>query len=302
MLNLVISCGENTKNTNNDKVTCENISCGEYGECKIADKKAICECNIGYHSENLNCVRNKLTIDTVKLACEKIVPCKTGQEEDVDLCTVKYNSFYHSEPGGIYAYYMPVGERVNDYILCINSKNSCEDYNICFDEFMGITYSNEDCDNNSESCSGNKTLKVCENGKYKYTDCSAINKNCLEYGNNKAFCTNDTLCDENNFEIYCNENGSLVYCKNGVTQEYYCPYYGMECRADNNAPNCYLKEEAESCEENNKMWCEDGNMVLCKDNKKRITSCSLFGDNFKCMSLSYKSGDFTKNAHGCFYE
>jgi hypothetical protein len=168
---------------------------------------------------------------------------------------------------------------------------------------MGVTYTNEHCDNDFEICLDDKTLKVCDNGKYKITDCSVINKKCLKYKENKAFCSNDSICDVNNFENYCNDKGSLVYCKSGVTQEYYCPYYGMECRIDNNTPNCYLKDNTESCNENNKTSCENDDMILCRDNNKLITSCSkLFGEGFKCLKFSYKSGDFVKNTYGCFYE
>ncbi len=301
MLNVVISCGENTNKTEK-KLSCENVDCG-MGYCKIINGKANCECNMGYHNDNLNCLRNILTKEDIISACEKITPCKTGGEEDIDLCVAKYNSFYHSEKGSIYAYYMPIKEKVNDYILCINSHDTCDEYNFCFNNFMGITYSNEVCDNIEQTCSDDTTLKVCENGKYEITNCTVINKKCLEYGNKKAICSNDTICDSNTFENYCNDNGSLVYCKNGITQEYYCPYYGMECRIDNNTPNCYLKDNTESCEENNKTSCENGNMVLCRNNKKLITSCSeLFGENFKCLNFKYKSGDFIKDTYGCFFE
>jgi len=345
ILNLVLSCGDNTKkiDENNEK-SCENIQCGEHGNCVIEnnlvkcdcddgyfdkDLKCLeiselckdiscgengdcivdsqnapyCECDLGYYEENFKCIREELTKENIKKACEKIIPCNTGGEENIDLCMSKYNSFYHSKTGSIYAYYMPVGEYVNDYILCVNLHETCDDYNSCFNDFMGITYSNESCDNNIETCSDNKTLKICENGVYKYTDCSVVNKKCLEYGDNKAFCSNDVLCEQDSFENYCDENGSLVYCRNGVTQEYYCPYYGQECRVEDNISNCYLKEGTPTCETNNETSCEDGNMILCRDNNKLITNCEeLFGENFKCMLFSYQSGDFIKNNYGCFYE
>jgi hypothetical protein len=309
MLNLVISCGENTNKTTSQNDLCENITCGEFGECKVVEDAsldsqsiAICSCNEGYHEENMICIEDELTKVEIRTACEKMVPCYTAGEENIELCVVKYDSFYRSELNSIYAYYMPIGKRIKDYIGCVNEHIECSEYNSCYNELMGITYSEEVCSNTNSECSSD-ILKTCKDGKYIYNDCSVINKKCLTYSDTQALCSNDTLCEQNNFENYCNEKGSLVYCNNGITQEYYCPYYGQECRIDNDIANCYLKPNTPSCEVNNETSCEEGNMVLCRSNKKLTTSCvELFGENFTCMSFSYPSGDFTKNTYGCFYE
>lgn len=243
----------------------------------------------------------KPIISIITPACDKIVSCNIGGEEDSELCIAKYNSFYNSTKDGIYAYYMPIGEPIKKYLECINENTDCLDYQECYDGLMGITYG-DICSDAKSECEGG-SIKECKDGKIKYTDCSVINKTCLAYSEIKAICSNSKLCNKSNFENYCNDNGSLVYCNQlGYEEEYYCPYYDKECKTENNIVNCFLKDIAPSCEENNTIYCKDGNLTSCRENIELTTHCSLFGESFTCMDFSYPSGDFMKNVHGCFYQ
>ena len=297
----IISCGEDiTKEKEKEKKDyCKDVNCIN-GSCKVEKNRAICLCNKGFHEEDLVCIKDILTKEKISLACEKIISCKISQEEDVKLCSEKYNSFYHSNLDGIYAYYMPVGKTIEIYINCINdSNNSCEKMKECYNNLMKISFTNEECNDNNLLCEGDK-LRSCKDGKVKYQDCSAINKKCLDL-DNRSKCSNDSKCDSSNFKTYCNEKGSVVYCKNGVTKEIFCPYYNQICETKNQLTKCYPKEKLIKCEGNH-ISCRDKDMISCKDNIEYKTSCELFGENFRCKNINYSVGNLAKKTYGCFYD
>lgn len=236
ILNLAISCGEDTKTIEEEKNLCENITCGDFSECKVVEdasldskSMAICNCNENYHEENKVCVENDLTKESFIFTCTKMIECNFGKEENLELCTIKYNSYYHSQDGGINAYYIPVGNYIKDYKECVESKTECSEYSTCYDKLMSLLVKEDTpCDSTTyvNHCNDKGSLEYCYNGVVQEYYCPFYDKVCLEEPSANCYLKDNTPSCENNLETTC-ENGDMVLCRDNKELRTSCvEHYG----------------------------------------------------------------------------
>lgn len=86
---LLIGCGDDDKKeiSNNP---CQDIICGGYGTCVVTNNSASCNCNLGYHAEELNCVINQ--------PCDGVTCSENGTcIADGDTASCSCNPGYHTE-------------------------------------------------------------------------------------------------------------------------------------------------------------------------------------------------------------
>jgi len=160
---------------------------------------------------------NELTKEDFRFTCNKMLECNFGAEENLNLCMTKYYSYYHSEKGGINAYYVPVGEDIKIYKQCIEEKSNCTEYSSCFDSLMAKHENIEtSCDKNTfvNHCNDKGSLLFCYNSVVQEYYCPFYDKICKKEPNANCYFKENTPSCENANGTSC-ENENMVLCRDG---------------------------------------------------------------------------------------
>ncbi|MBU1218548.1 hypothetical protein KKF34_03995 [Myxococcota bacterium] len=55
---MIMGCDDDDSNNTNNTDVCENVDCGEHGQCAVVNNAASCDCDTGYHADGLTCVED----------------------------------------------------------------------------------------------------------------------------------------------------------------------------------------------------------------------------------------------------
>ena len=172
---------------------CKDVICSNHGDCSIINNGAICDCDIGYHAQDLNCVKDSNPCDGVSCSDHGICAIVNGDEA---LCSC--NPGYHPNPENALDCIIDVID------LCANP--NCDEWRECNPENGVCELKTGRC-GTTDDCSGDNACNnqhICEN--------PCTNVNCSNHGscsvvNSTAICSCEDSYRVTDDKKFCLWNG-----------------------------------------------------------------------------------------------